>query len=125
VNAAGGVHHLAILVRDLPRVETFYRDLLGLAVLRRDAERSVWLDLGGDSFLALEKTAAAAPTGGPEASGIHLVALRIGRGERAAWERRLSDAGVAIYRRTAFTLYIQDPEGNRVGLSHWPHDASD
>src|SRR5688572_20727804 len=54
------VHHLALLVDDLPAAERFYRDVLGLPVLRRwpDAdggERSVWLDLGGGAFLALER----------------------------------------------------------------------
>jgi hypothetical protein len=53
------------------------------------------------------------------------VALGIARGERAAWERRLSDAGVPVEYRTAFTLYVRDPEGNRVGLSHWPEEEAD
>jgi len=123
MNAAAGVHHLAILVRDLPRVEPFYRDLLGLPVVRRDGERSVWLDLGREAFLALERApelpdpAAADPD---ERPGLHLVALRIERGARAAWEARFQDAGVNVYRRTDFTIYVRDPEGNRVGLSHWP-----
>jgi catechol 2,3-dioxygenase-like lactoylglutathione lyase family enzyme len=126
VNAAAGVHHLALLVRDLPLVEAFYRDVLGLAVQRRQGERSVWLDTGGGAFLALEK-APPGDTAGSDAGprpGWHLVALRIGLGEREAWERRLAAAGVAIYDRTAFTLYVRDPEGNRVGLSHWPDEAS-
>jgi len=127
MNAGGGVHHLAILVRDLPRVEAFYRELLGLPVVRRDGERSVWLDLGRDAFLALERapspsTTSAAPD---EAPGLHLLALRIGRAERAAWEARFQEARVGVYRRTAFTIYVRDPEGNRVGLSHWPDASTD
>jgi len=132
---ARGFHHLAIQVKELARVEAFYRDVLGLAELRRwpnkegaPGERSVWLDAGDGGFLALEVVA-----GGPTARdderatrpGLHLVALRIGREARAGWERRLAAAGVAIEARTAFTLYVRDPEGNRVGLSHWPDEAEE
>ena len=49
-----------------------------------------------------------------------MVALRIAPGERAAWEERLRAAGIDVVERSDFTLYLRDPEGNRVGLSHWP-----
>jgi glyoxylase I family protein len=127
-----GFHHLAIQVRDLAAVEGFYRDVLGLGVLRRwpaeppaTGERSVWLDAGGGDggFIALERVAAAAERA-PDAPGLHLIALRIAPGEREAWEQRLARAGVAVTHRTAFTLYLRDPEGNRIGLSHWPDGAA-
>jgi catechol 2,3-dioxygenase-like lactoylglutathione lyase family enzyme len=130
-----GFHHLAIQVRDLAAVERFYKETLGLRELRRwpnkdgsPGERSVWLDVGDGGFLALERVA-----GGPtcaedaaraERPGLHLIALGIARDERAEWERRLAAAGVPVEARTAFTLYVRDPEGNRVGLSHWPVEAT-
>jgi glyoxylase I family protein len=131
-----GFHHLAIQVRDLGAVERFYRETLGLLVLRRwpardgaPGERSVWLDVGDGGFLALE-VVADGPTATEDAArgtrpGLHLVALRIERSARASWERRLAAAGVPVETRTAFTLYVRDPEGNRVGLSHWPDEAQD
>jgi catechol 2,3-dioxygenase-like lactoylglutathione lyase family enzyme len=137
--AARGIHHLAILVSDLGAVERFYRDVLGLAVLRRwpaadgVGERSVWLDTGDGSFLALEVIAgggaAAADAGDGDARGgrpgLHLVALRIAAADRRRCEDRLAAAGVAVYGRTPFTLYVRDPEGNRVGLSHYPDHLPD
>ncbi len=126
---AAGVHHLAIGVRDLPAVEAFYRSVLRLPVQRRwprtdggPGDRSVWLDLGGGAFLALERAdAPASPRPAvPVGDGYLMAALRIGRDQRAGWEAWLGAAGVAIVRRTPYTLYVEDPEGNRVGLSHWP-----
>jgi glyoxylase I family protein len=130
---ARGFHHLAIQVRDLGAVERFYRETLGLAVLRRwpaqdggPGERSVWLDVGDGAFLALEIVGDSPATAKDAARpGLHLVALRIERAARAYWLRRLADAGVAVEARTAFTLYVRDPEGNHVGLSHWPDEAPD
>jgi catechol 2,3-dioxygenase-like lactoylglutathione lyase family enzyme len=132
VSSTHGFHHLAIQVRGLLVEERFYCDVLGLDVLRRwpardgqPGERSVWLDTGDGSFLALEVVEGAAEGGGDGASspGLHLVALRIERAARPDWERRLAAAGVPVEARTAFTLYVRDPEGNRVGLSHWPDEA--
>ena len=133
--APRGVHHLAIVVRDLPGAERFYCGTLGLPLLRRwpsadgQGERSIWVDTGDGSFLALETTAdaRATPPEPVEASptpdlppGLHLIALRIAAGERGQWEDRLVQAGFPVYHRTSFTLYVRDPEGNRVGLSHHP-----
>ncbi len=114
------IHHLALLVQDLARAERFYTQVLGLAVLRRWDERSVWLDLGQGAFLALERAS------GPRSDegGWHMAALTIGPTERATWISRLAAAGHPIFDSTPYTIYVRDPEGNRVGLSHWPQ-ASD
>ncbi|MES1207732.1 MAG: VOC family protein [Pseudomonadota bacterium] len=125
-----GVHHVAIGVRDLPAVEAFYAGILGLPVQRRwprtdggAGDRSVWLDLGGGTFLALERVETAGGEAKSERDGYLMAALAIGRDDRPHWEARLAAAGVAVARRTAYTLYVDDPEGNRVGLSHWPEPA--
>ena len=124
-------HHLAVRCADLAACERFYREVLGLPLLRRwpaagGGDRSVWLAVG-DGFLALERAEGprGAPPSGDGAPGLHLLALRIGAGERAAWEERLRAAGVAVTHRTPHTLYLRDPEGNRVGLSHWPEPAGE
>ncbi len=130
-------HHLAIQVRDLPLCERFYGETLGLRVLRRwpatdgsRDDRSVWMTMDeGESpaFLALERVAAG-PTATEDVAratrpGLHLIALRIERAARATWEQKLAAAGAPVESRTSFTLYVRDPEGNRVGLSHWPDEA--
>lgn len=142
-----GPHHFAIKVRDLGAAERFYRDILGLRVVRRwpaaagGGDRSVWLATGDapGTFLALETvtgpSSAAASTSGAdggrernngvdldaaELPGHHLLALRIDQQQRATWVARLEAAGVTIHHRTEFTIYFRDPEGNRLGLSHHP-----
>ena len=122
-----GIHHVAIQVRDLAAAEAFYGGVLGLPVMRRwqgeDGERSIWFDLHDGGFLAVERVAGTPlPHEGfyTDDLGIHLVALAIKRAERDAWEAHLVAAGHEIVHRTDYTLYVRDPEGNRVGLSHWP-----
>lgn len=123
-----GVHHLAVQVRDLARAEAFWCGVLGLEPVRRqdDGEgqpRSTWVEIDElGTFIALERVAPATPPGPfvSPTTGAHLVALRIARDERAAWIAKLEAAGFAIERRTPYTIYVRDPDGTRVGLSHYP-----
>jgi catechol 2,3-dioxygenase-like lactoylglutathione lyase family enzyme len=110
------VHHLAFRTRDLPGLERFYTDVLGLTITRRDGERSVWLRAGG-TILMLE----AAETGEPPvpAGSKDLVAFGIEAPDVDRWRRVLAAAAVAIEAETAFTLYFRDPDGRRVALSHY------
>jgi len=119
------VHHLALRVADVERSRAFYAGLLGLRELRRSLDesglRSVWLE-AGDALLMLERRLAG--TGVDTGSG-HLLAFDVraetDAGEAlAAWEQRLSTAGVTLDGRTAHTLYLRDPDGHRVGLSVYP-----
>lgn len=103
------LHHLAISVRDLEIAEKFYAGVLGLPVMSRQPGKSVWLDLGG-AILMLEKGAGGA--------GTHVLALRISREQRATWAAKIPVEG-----QTAYTIYTRDPDGNRVGLSHYPDPA--
>jgi len=92
-------HHLAIQCADLDRCERFY-----LERADEPPEPRPWRD------------------GAP---GLHLLALRIAPGERRTWEDRLEAAGVLVVHRTRWTIYFRDPEGNRIGLSHHPHDVEE
>lgn len=119
------LHHLALKARDPERVAAFYRDVLGLSEHRRhhDARglRSIWLDLE-PGVLMVERADAEGPGAdarpfAEDPPGWHLLALALPRGERAAWRRRLDEAGVRVEHETEYTLYVRDPEGHRVGLS--------
>ncbi len=128
-----GTHHIAVQVRDLALAETFYCGVLGLPMLKRwpaegGGDRALWLDAGDGSFVAIERAApdAALPSADGFATGRagwHVVALRIHTADRVAWEQHLATHGVHIVHRSKWTLFIRDPEGNRLGLSHHPEDA--
>jgi glyoxylase I family protein len=113
------VHHLALRSRDPARVERFYVDVLGLAVVRRDDARgSVWL-AAGPVVLMIERAGDGEPA--PEATSQELRAFAVDRvGDRPtldAWRAHLGRAGVAVEAETPFTLYFRDPEARRLAVS--------
>jgi glyoxylase I family protein len=109
------VHHVAFRTDDLQALERFYTHVLGLAVLRRNEERSVWLDAGG-SILMLEKRDGDEPSVPPGSK--ELLAFAVS----APMIERLAAAGIAIEARTTYTLYVRDPDGRRIGLSSYPDE---
>ncbi len=112
----GGVYEVAIRVRDLARAEAFYRDVLGLEVGLRDAERPwVFLRVGGlDGMVVLQEDAGDWPTQ-------HL-AFRVGREELGRARRALEAQGVAVDGPVvhewipASSLYFRDPDGHDLEL---------
>jgi len=125
-----GFHHVAIQVRALEDVASFYREVLGLAERERHLGpdgglRSIWLDVGRGDFLALERVEGA-PAPDPAfrdgRPGLFLVALRIAASDRERIRGELDRRGIALVHQTRWTLYVRDPEGNRVALSHHPED---
>lgn len=112
---ADRVHHLALRVADCARSAAFYGDALGFPEMRRAEQdgrvRAVWLRAGG-TILMLETTLRGA---GADAGSGHVLVFAVE--ELPAWERRLAERGVAIDDRTAYTLYVRDPDGHRVGLT--------
>jgi catechol 2,3-dioxygenase-like lactoylglutathione lyase family enzyme len=114
------LNHLAVVVTDLGRAEAFYRGFLGLEVVRRQEGRSIWLGLDAGAFLAVELATAAEPRRADDAPGWHCVALTIPRSDRELWRARAAQAGLAIERESPYTLYLRDPDGNLVALSHYP-----
>jgi len=118
------MHHLAVVTTDLAASERFYLEVLGLSLRVRHhtpagLHRATWVDLPDGSFIALELGA-----GGPRredpSPGLHCLALAIDPSERDGWRRHLQSAGHPVVNETAFTLYVRDPSGVLVGLSHHP-----
>lgn len=96
--------------------------------------RSVWLEINEKTILMLERSNDSSDASAVKPSrmfqsqksfsekspGIHLIALSIDAEDRPAWIRKLKNKKIKIENQTEYTLYIRDPEGNRIGLSHYP-----
>ena len=124
-----GFHHVAVQVHDVAKVAAFYVELLGLLELQRfhrddGSLRSIWVSTstqpGQHGFIAIE---GADPTTTAGALGYSMVALRIEASQRKAIVAELAQRGLKPERESAWTMYLRDPEGNLVGLSHHPDAA--
>lgn len=123
------VHHLAVVVRDLPRAERFYVSLLGLPIKQRwqddaGAPRSFWCELGQDAFLAVEKASDNMPAKADKTVGWHCLALSITPDQRGPLAEKLHAAGHPTVRETAYTFYVRDPDNNLVGFSSYPQKSA-
>ena len=115
------VHHVAIQVANLEACAKFYREVLGLEPVEAPRDGVAWFRMG-EALLMLEPVdgAVLAEPFATDRPGMHLLALAIAPDARSEWEQRLLRASEAIEHRTAFTIYLRDPEGNRIALSSWP-----
>lgn len=124
VRGVRGVHHVAFRVADVRAVAAFYEQALGLVPeASRDDEAglySIWLR-AGDTLVMIERRGDDEPA--PATSGRDAVLFAIDASERGEAERRLEALGIPLDGATAFSIYVRDPEGRRVGLSHYPARA--
>ena len=103
-------------MRSLEEGASFYQEVLGLRELERHHApagtlRSIWLDVGGQGFLALERVAQAPepdPAFRDGRPGVFLVAFRIDAAERARVRAELERRGIALVHETKWTLYVRD-----------------
>jgi catechol 2,3-dioxygenase-like lactoylglutathione lyase family enzyme len=136
--AIHGVVETILYTEDLDRATQFYRDVLGLRVMKGDGHRFQALDSGANRVLLLFKcggtlTPQPVSTGGviPPHDGhgpLH-VAFAIASDEYEAWCGRLIDSKIAIESETRWELggrsiYFRDPDGHLVELvtpGIWPN----
>jgi glyoxylase I family protein len=110
----GGIHHLALRSNRIADLHTFYTSVLGLKTLRAFDNGQYWL-AAGDTVLMLETRSAAEPAF--DQTSMELIAFRIEPSALSAMRARLANANVAVEAETAFTLYVRDPDGRRIGIS--------
>lgn len=115
-----GLRHVALYVRDLPRMERFYADVLGYAVEWRPSERELYMTTGSDNLALHALAPGAAPSGDGDSRLDHIGLLMAKPDDVDAWARWLEAQGVALdtqprqHRDGAKSFYARDPEGNRI-----------
>jgi glyoxylase I family protein len=113
------IHHVAFRTKDLPRLLGFYTESFGFSVVR-STDSGVWLDAGG-AILMLERASPEEPD--VPLGSMEIVVFAMAATERASYVEKLAVRGVAIEGETGFSIYFRDPDGRRLGLSHFPEPA--
>ena len=124
-----GLHHLTAVVRDLDRTTAFYRDVLGLQLVRQGHSdddpnaRHHWFALGGGgagrliSFLEYPSL----PAGSIGTGSVQHFAVSVSsREEQDAWRDYLRGRGVQttdVFDRGGLrSIYVRDPDGHTVEI---------
>lgn len=125
-----GLHHVTLISADLARTTAFYRDVLGLALLRESANdddpgaRHFWFgaDATGSpggliSFLEYP----AMGTGSQGTGATHHLALAVGSAEEVgAWREHLASREIPateVMSRSGLTsIYLRDPDGHIIEI---------
>lgn len=125
-----GLHHVTAICADLDRTTAFYRDLLGLALVREGVNdddpdaRHFWFGDGegspGTLVSFLEYPAMEAGRSGTGAT--HHFAFAVGSAEeQLAWRDYLRGRGVPctdVFDRNGIrSIYVRDPDGNIVEIA--------
>jgi len=122
-SSARGLHHFAVLARDVEETIRFYQGVLEFPLTEifenRDYKGSnhFFFDIGNGNLLAFFDFPGLAL--GPYAEvlgGLHHIAISV---EPRTWERlrgRLDDAGVEYLHESGTSIYFRDPNGARLEL---------
>lgn len=108
---------VGLIVRDLDRLTTFYRDALGLSVLG-GGDHDAILGAGGLPLLHLEHRPGAKPDDQREAGLYHTAFLMPTRPDLALWLRHAARKKVVLTgasdHAVSEAFYLDDPEGNGI-----------
>lgn len=111
------LHHLAFRSGDVPRLVAFYTGLFGFRTQKSFDGRSAWLAIK-DGVLMLEVALPEEPET-PRGS-LECVIFATDVAGRDAFRASCMQNAVPLDGETAFTTYVRDPDGRRVGVSHYP-----
>jgi catechol 2,3-dioxygenase-like lactoylglutathione lyase family enzyme len=122
-SSARGLHHFAIVARDVEETVRFYQGLLGFPLTdifeNRDYAGSnhFFFDIGNDNLIAFFDFPGLDV--GPYAEvlgGLHHVAISVEPERWAELKSRLEAAGVEYQSESGTSIYFRDPNGARLEL---------
>ena len=124
-----GLHHVTVICSDLQRTTAFYRDLLGLALVRETVNdddpdaRHFWFGHPGDGgvLVSFMEYPALEPGRVGVGSTHHFAFAVASAAELAAWRDWLRSREVActdVFERGGLrSIYLRDPDGHIVELA--------
>jgi len=120
-----GIHHVTLICSDLRETTAFYRDLLGLTLLREGesdddpGKRHFWFgdERGSPGTLLSFLEYPSMPSGATGAGSTHHLALAVGSPEEVdAWHAYLTSHGVPVsdvFERGGLrSIYLRDPDAH-------------
>ena len=122
-STARGLHHFAIVARDVEETVRFYQGVLGFPLTdifeNRDYPGSnhFFFDIGNDNLIAFFDFPGLDV--GPYAEvlgGLHHVAISVEPEKWAMLKTRLEEAGVDYQSESGTSIYFRDPNGARLEL---------
>ena len=125
-----GIDHVALSVRDLDEALQFYTKVLGLRVTQREYSKpgiEYFLDCGPSLIGLIQGDA---QTGGhlfqDQGIGANHFSLRVKTAEFDEIVKRLKAHAVKILfekkREKSWSVYFQDPDGNKIEMTAWPQE---
>ena len=122
-STARGLHHFAIVAKDVEETVRFYQGVLGFPLTdifeNRDYQGSnhFFFDIGNDNLIAFFDFPGLDV--GPYAEvlgGLHHVAISVEPEKWAMLKGRLDEAGVEYQSESGTSIYFRDPNGARLEL---------
>lgn len=120
----GGLHHVALFVKNFEACEHFYHQLIGMHIDWRPDENNVYLSSGNDN-LALHRAPADFTPNGPQRLD-HIGFFLAEREQVDVWFEYLKAQQVTIkalpkdHRDGTRSFYCADPDGNTVQMIYYP-----
>jgi catechol 2,3-dioxygenase-like lactoylglutathione lyase family enzyme len=122
-STARGVHHVALIARDVEETIRFYQDLLGFPLVELVENRDYagsshfFFDIGHGNLLAFFDFPGLGV--GPYAEvlgGLHHIAISVEPERWAHLKAKLDTAGLPYHEASGSSIYLADPDGARVEL---------
>ena len=110
------LHHLAFRTPSLASLTDFYQRALGFEKVGGKSGYSNWLRMGS-SVLMLEERPVDEP--GITPGCMEFVGFGVSETQRTVIRAKLQGMGVIIEAESDSTTYFRDPDGRRIGVSHF------
>ncbi len=126
-----GILETVLYVADIEQAERFYRDVMGLTQVGKEAGRHVFFRVGSGVLLLFRAEETRQPGSLPPhgADGEIHVCFTTSSAEYEPWKARIRKHGIPILQETEWprgrSFYFRDPDGNLLELANadiWPSE---